>query len=106
MRPFTLPLDPHFSTFFMKISKTSSQLHFGLTKKDPGLVLHFDVLDLFKSWSKLGLTRIQMSKTNSKKIKKWKKHVLIQTSSNRFNHHVKHSSNIIRQKYNIIHNVS
>ena len=47
--------------------KTSPKLHFGLTKKDPGLVLHFDVLDLFKSWSKLSLTRIQMSKTNSKK---------------------------------------
>ena len=73
MRLFTLPLDPHFSTFFMKISKTSPQLHFGLTKKDPGLVLHFDVLDLFKSWSKLGLTKIQMRKIKFKKIKKKEK---------------------------------
>jgi len=68
----------------MKISKNSPQLHFGVTKKDPGLVFHFDVLDLFKSWSKLGLTRIQMSKTKFKKIKKRKNHVLIQTSSNRY----------------------
>ena len=94
MRPFTLPLDPHFSTFFMKISKTSPQLHFRLTKKDPGLVIHFDVLELYKSWSKLGLIRIQMSKIKFKKIKERKNHVLIQTSSNRFRHHVKHSSNI------------
>ena len=72
MRPFILPLDPHFSIFSMKISKTSPQLHFGLTKKDPGLVFHFDVLDLFKSCSKLGLTRIQISKTKFKKIKKQK----------------------------------
>jgi len=47
-----------FGVWNMKFSKTSPQLHFGVTKKDPGLVFHFDVLDLFKSWSKLGLTRI------------------------------------------------
>ena len=57
----------------MKISKNSPQLHFGVTKKDPGLVFHFDVLHLSKSWSKLSLTRIQMSKTNLKKIKKMEK---------------------------------
>ena len=57
----------------MKISKNSPQLHFGVTKKDPGLVFHFDVLDLFKSWSKLGLTRIQMSKTKFKKKSKNRK---------------------------------
>ena len=57
----------------MKISKNSPQLHFGVTKKDPGLVFHFDVLDLFKSWSKLSLTRIQMSKTNLKKNQKMEK---------------------------------
>ena len=73
MRSFTLSLDHHFSTFFMKISKTSPQLHFGLTKKDPRLVFHFDVLHLFKSWSKLGLTRIQMSKTKFKKNQKKEK---------------------------------
>ena len=56
----------------MKISKNSPQLRFRVTKKDPGLVFHFDALHLFKSWSKLSLTRIQMSKTNLKKIKKWK----------------------------------
>jgi len=56
----------------MKNSKNSPQLHFGVTKKDPGLVFHFDVLHLFKSWSKLSLTRIQMSKTNLKKIKNGK----------------------------------
>ena len=54
----------------MKISKNSPQLHFGVTKKDPGLVFHFDVLHLFKSWSKLSLTRIQMSKTKLKKKSK------------------------------------
>ena len=57
----------------MKISKNSPQLHFGVTKKDPGLVFHFDVLHLFKSWSKLSLTRIQMSKTNLKKNQKMEK---------------------------------
>ena len=61
-----------FGEMNMKISKNSPQLHFGVTKKDPGLVFHFDVLHLFKSWSKLSLTRIQMSKTNLKKIRKWK----------------------------------
>ena len=79
----------------MKISKTSPQLHFGLTKKYPGLVFHFDVLDLFKSWSKLGLTRIQMSKIKFKKIKKKEKPCahsnIIQQI---FKHHVKHTSNI------------
>ena len=54
----------------MKISKNSPQLHFRVTKKDPGLVFHFDVLHLFKSWSKLSLTRIQMSKTKLKKKSK------------------------------------
>ena len=85
----------------MKNSKNSPQLHFRVTKKDPGLVFHFDVLDLFKSWSKLGLTRIQMSKTNKKiHIFKSAKHVLIQTCAHSniiqqiFKHHVKHTSNI------------
>ena len=39
----------------MEISKTSQKLHFGLTKEDPCLVIHFHVLNLFKlSWSNLG----------------------------------------------------
>jgi hypothetical protein len=38
----------------MKISKTSPKLHFDVTKKDPGLVFHFYVLNVFKCWSNLG----------------------------------------------------
>jgi hypothetical protein len=37
----------------MEISKTSQKLHFGLTKEDPCLVIHFHVLNLFKSRSNL-----------------------------------------------------
>ena len=32
----------------MKFSKTSQKLHFGVTKKDPGLLFHFHVLNLFR----------------------------------------------------------
>jgi hypothetical protein len=38
----------------MEISRTSQNLHFRVTKKDPGLPFHFHVLNLFKSWSNLG----------------------------------------------------
>ena len=38
----------------MKNSKTSPKLHFGVTMKDPGLVFHYHVLNLFKCWSNLG----------------------------------------------------
>jgi imidazoleglycerol phosphate dehydratase HisB len=41
----------------MEISKTSQKLHFRVTKKDTGLPFHFHVLNLFKSWSKLGFER-------------------------------------------------
>ena len=53
-----------------KVSKTSPELHFGVTKKDPGLVFHFHVWNLFKSWSKLGLTGVQNEHIKLKKIKK------------------------------------
>ena len=53
----------------MKFSKTSPKLHFGVTKKDPGLVFYFYLSNLFKCWSNLGLTKIEMSI----KIKKNKK---------------------------------
>jgi hypothetical protein len=56
----------------MKIFKTSPKLHFGVTNKDPGLVFHFDDLNLLKSWSNLGLTDFQMTIENSKNSKKWK----------------------------------
>ena len=41
-----------------KIQKTSPKFHFEVTKKDPGLVFHFHVLNLFKCWSNLDLTNI------------------------------------------------
>jgi hypothetical protein len=41
----------------MEISKTSQKLHFRVTKKDTGLPFHFHVLNLFKSWAKLGFER-------------------------------------------------
>jgi hypothetical protein len=51
----------------MKSIKTHTKLPFGVTKKDPGLDFYFHVSKMFKCWSKLGLTNIQMS------IKKFKK---------------------------------
>jgi hypothetical protein len=51
----------------MEISKTSQKLHFRVTKKDTGLPFHFHVLNLFKSWSKLGFER---DSNGYKKIKK------------------------------------
>ena len=42
----------------MENSKTSPKYHFGVTKKDPDLVFHFHVLNLFKCWSNLDLTDI------------------------------------------------
>ena len=41
-----------------------------MTKKDLGLVFHFHVLNLYKCWSKRGLTKIEMRVINSKKTKK------------------------------------
>jgi hypothetical protein len=49
----------------MKRVKTHAKLPFGVIKKDPGLVFHFHVSKMFKCWSKLGLTNIQMSIKNS-----------------------------------------
>ena len=53
--------------------KTSPKYHFGVTKKDPGLVFHFPVLNLFKYWSNLDLTNIRNKhkkfETNQKKEK-------------------------------------
>jgi hypothetical protein len=56
----------------MKSVKIHTKLSFGVTKKDASLVFHFHVSKMFKYWSKLGLTNIQMSIKNSKKIKKMK----------------------------------
>jgi hypothetical protein len=50
----------------MEISKSSQKLHFRATKKDPGLPFHFHALNLFKSWSNLGLGQV----TIGHKIKK------------------------------------
>jgi hypothetical protein len=54
----------------MKSVKTHTKLPFVVTKKDAGLVFHFHVSKMFKCWSKLGLTNIQMSIKNSNKFKK------------------------------------
>ena len=59
----------------MKFSKNSQKFHFCVTKKDPGLVFHFHVWNLFKCWSNLGLTDFKISIKNSKNIKKNGKHV-------------------------------
>ena len=44
-------------------------VHFGVTKKDPGLLIHFHVLNLSKSWSNLGFDR----DSNGRKIQKKQK---------------------------------
>jgi hypothetical protein len=54
----------------MKIFKTSPKLHFDVTKNDPSLAFHFDDLNLLKSWSNLGLTKIQITIENSKNGKR------------------------------------
>ena len=54
----------------MEISKTSQELHFGVTKKDTGLLFHIHVLNLFKSWSHLGFDQDSNGHKNSKKITK------------------------------------
>ena len=54
----------------MEISKTSQKLHFGLTKEDPGLLFHFHVLNLFKSWSNLGFDQDSNGHKNSEKNRK------------------------------------
>ena len=57
----------------MEISKTSQKLHFGVTKKDPGLIFHFHVLNLFKSWSNLAFDQDSSGHKNLKKSKKKRK---------------------------------
>jgi hypothetical protein len=64
--------DKWFRFWNMKCVKTHAKLPFGVIKKDPVLVFHFHVSKMFKCWSKLGLTNIQMSIKNSKKTKKMK----------------------------------
>ena len=41
-----------------------------MTKKDPGLLFHFHVLNMFKSWSNLGFDQDSNGHKNSKKIPK------------------------------------
>ena len=52
--------------------KNSPKFHFGVTKKDPGLLFHFHGSNLFKCWSNLGLTEFKIIIKYSKKSKKWK----------------------------------
>ena len=56
-----------------KFQKPSQKLHFGVTKKDPGLLFHFHVFNLFKSWSNLGFDQDSNGHKNSKKNRKSKK---------------------------------
>ena len=44
-------------------------VHFGVTKKDPGLPFHFHVLNLFKSWLNLGFDQHQMGIKIQKNVK-------------------------------------
>jgi hypothetical protein len=55
----------------MEISRTSQKLHFRVTKKDPGLLIRFHVLNLSKSWSNLGFDQdmIQMCRKLKKNQK-------------------------------------
>ena len=69
--------DKWFWVLNFKLSKTSQKLHFGVTKKDPGLVCHFHVCNLFKCLSNLGLTKFEMSIKNKIKIKNIGKQVHI-----------------------------
>jgi hypothetical protein len=67
----------------MEISKTSQELHFGVTKKDTSLLFHIHVLNLFKSWSNLGFDQDSNGHKNSKKNKnmKTKAHSLLMSYS-------------------------
>ena len=57
----------------MEISRTSQKLHFRVTKKDPCILFHFHVLNLFKSLSNLGFDEDTNGwAQNSKKSEKWK----------------------------------
>jgi hypothetical protein len=46
------------------------KLHFGVTKKDPGLLFHCHVSNLFKSWSNLVFDQYSNGHKNSKKKSK------------------------------------
>ena len=68
----------------MEISRTSQKLHFRVTKKDPGLLIRFHVLNLSKSWSNLGFDQdmIQMRRKLKKSEKlKTKVHSLLMSYS-------------------------
>jgi hypothetical protein len=54
----------------MEISKTSKELHFGVNKKDTGLLFHIHILNLFKSWSNLGFDHDSNGHKNSKETNK------------------------------------
>ena len=51
--------------------KNSPKLHFGVTKKEPGLRFHFHVSNLFKCWS--NLIRFDRIQNNHKIFKKHQK---------------------------------
>ena len=52
-----------------KFQKPSKKLYFRVTKKDLGLLFHFHVLKLFKSWSYLGFDQDSNGHKKFKKIK-------------------------------------
>jgi hypothetical protein len=53
-----------------KFQKPTQKLHFGVTKKDPSLLFHFHVSNLFKSLSNLGFDQDSNGHKNSKKKSK------------------------------------
>ena len=55
-----------------KFQKPTQKLHFGVTKKDPSLLFHFHVSNLFKSLSNLGFDQDSNGHKNSKKKSKKK----------------------------------
>ena len=58
----------------LEIKKNSQKLHFGVTKKNPGLPFHFHVLNWFKSWSNLGFDQ---DSNGHNKFKKKQTHSLL-----------------------------
>ena len=60
----------------MKISRTSENLHFRVTKKDLGLPFHFHVLNVFKSWSNLGFDQNSNGHKIKKQINEKTKHIV------------------------------
>ena len=51
-------------------------VHFGVTKKDPGLLIRFHVLNLSKSWSNLGFDQDSNGQKNKKQKNEKPNHIV------------------------------